>query len=40
MSLVMGSGSETGRLRSVNIVVAAAFVWVVLYSNLEWFAAL
>ena len=24
----------------MNIVVAAAFVWVVLYSNLEWFAAL
>ena len=40
MSLVRGRGSETGRLKSVTIVVVAAFVWVVLYSNLEWFAAL
>ena len=40
MSLVRGRGSETGRLKSVTIVVAVAFVWVVLYSNLEWFAAL
>ncbi len=40
MSLVRGRGSETGRLKSVTIVVAAAFVWVLLYSNLEWFAAL
>jgi uncharacterized protein len=40
MSLVRGRGSETGRLRSVTIVVVAAFVWVPLYSNLEWFAAL
>ena len=40
MTLLRGSGSETGRLKSVTIVVAAAFVWVVLYSNLEWFAAL
>ena len=40
MSLVRGRGSETGRLKSVIIVVATAFVWVLLYSNLEWFAAL
>ena len=40
MLLVRGRGSETGRLKSVTIVVAVAFVWVVLYSNLEWFAAL
>ena len=40
MLLVRGRGSETGRLKSVTIVVAAAFVWVLLYSNLEWFAAL
>ena len=40
MSLVRGRGSETGRLKSVTIVVAVAVVWVVLYSNLEWFAAL
>ena len=40
MSLVRGRGSETGRLKSVTIVVVAAFVWVLLYSNLEWFAAL
>ena len=40
MSLVRGRGSETGRLKSVTIVVVAAFCWVVLYSNLEWFAAL
>ena len=40
MLLVRGRGSETGRLKSVTIVVVAAFVWVLLYSNLEWFAAL
>ena len=40
MLLVRGRGSETGRLKSVTIVVVAAFCWVVLYSNLEWFAAL
>ena len=40
MSPVRGRGSETGIVRSVTIVVVAAFVWVLLYSNLEWFAAL